>query len=503
MKRLLFLFSAACCCLILSAQNIPLSDLEGLTDNKGDKYFEWSGYNIFITKIKTPKNEKDISKIKKKYKIDASSKYYSSPYINISNHVIESVKDFEKGGKNYPDIKILQLIYIIKTGEKESDLISFTKVGERDEYIEKTFLDLYLNNKLSGYIVPKQIKFINFVGRNIQLGNLCEWRSPHNINCKGGQISWSVFDSPEKAADEIDLYIFKNEDANSVIIDDTDIPVIFEGEPVTARRIVYKILNRMERYPLIVYYLWSEIEGKYVSCIMSHYGYNKDDYELPDLLNEFMQIEESPESAWNKYDYPEKEELSIEQKEELDNLQKENKFKHYWVNVKSGIYIPFGGQRDFTGNSTYINVGFYFRGFSEVYPTYSELNSTIFMDFGFVIPSNKRQFDYYKGGEVWDVKTNSFVNMSLGYIRKTKIKSQLYWENHIKIGVAGLITNKKKLNDEDGNYDISVFSIGLGTNIRYKRMGIFLDYQFAPYSKSKHLKGGGNSAIMTGLNIIF
>lgn len=501
MKRLLlFPQFVIFCCLILSAQSVPLHDLEGLIDHRNNQYFEWAGYDISIIKVKKKISEKEISKIKKKYKISSNAKEYSLRDINVANHVIESVTPFEKGGVNYSDIDITRIFYIIEKAYDQFDLICFSKLGFRDKYVEKTFIELYLQNKLSDYIISRDIDFINFVGRDIQLGNLCQWRFPHNINCKGGQVSWSVFDTPDKAEDHTEIYIFKNEDVNSVIIDDTFIPVIFEGQPITARRIVYKMLDR--NYPLIVYYLCSEIDGKYVSCIMSHYGYNKNDYELPDLLKEFLVIESLPDEAWNKYERPQIDVLDTDGENKLKEAQKENKFKHYFLNVKTGTYLPLGSRKNILGTSPYISVGLYINGFSEY--NY-ESNSAVFIDMGFTIPNNRKYFTYSDKDVVFDAKAQMLANISLGYIRKKKIKRNVFWENYGKLGVGILSTNikKPKKNDNDYYYSSEVFSFSMGSNIRYKRVGFFIEYQFAPFNMSKHLNTGGNSALITGMNIVF
>ena len=498
--RVIFILALLCFFTGLKAQNDPAVGLQGLVDRKGVTHYEWAGYAISVEKINTPVKEKDISKLKKKYKI----KGIIREDVDNSIVIIESETDFENEGIEYPEIRCHRLFYVYKSAGKQSDLIILSKIGERDIDIEEQFLDLYESGGLSDYIDPIEVDYIYFAGRTIQLGNLCEWRFPNNINCKGGQINWSVFDSYEKASEHTGFYIFKNRSERLTILEDIDIPVLFEGESVMARRIVYKQPDSWgyRSYPLIVYYVSSEVRGNYVSCTMSHYGHNKNDYELPDLLTEIMQIEEIPGSAWNKYNVPEQDELSAEQNEEFKNRKEEYKFKHYWVNLKSGIYLPFGGQRDFTATSTYLSLGFYLNGFSDL-DSFLKSNSTIFFDLGFVIPSGRKHFNYYEKKDVIDAKTDFLANMYFGYIHKKKIKSQLYWENHIKIGIAGLITNKKKPGEEEESYSVGVFTMGIGSNIRYKRVGVFLDYQYAPYSKSKHLEAGGDSALLLGLNFIF
>ncbi len=483
---------------VVGLQGLPV--LKGFKYDKSIELYEWAGYNISIEKIKSSTKEKDISKLKKKFKIENIIKEYSSSQIHCPNLIIETERELEIEGQKFPEIKQHSIFYILENTE-DSDLISISKLGDRDKVIEEQFLTLYFSNKLSEYVAPLEIDSINFIGRNIYLGNRCRWKSPNNINCMGGQMSWSVFDSYEKAKQDNEIIILKNKFPKKVIIEDTDIPVVFEGNAVTARRIVYQPANDLA-YPLIVYYLVSEIEGYYVSTVLSHYGYNRNDYELPDLLKEVMQFEEMPESAWNKYSVPERDNLSSEQQKELDTQKEEYKFKHYFLNIKTGLYVPLGVRNDITGTSPYISLGLYINGFSYVD---NETNGAVFADMGFTIPNNRKYFNYYDKELAMEAKADMLVNVSLGYVRKKKLKKNVHWENYGKLGIGILTTNQKKpkdhKKDKDEHYSVEVFSFSLGTNIRYKRGGLFLEYQFTPLNMSKHLNTGGNSAIIAGLNI--
>lgn len=71
----------------------------------------------------------------------------------------------------------------------------------------------------------------------------------------------------------------------------------FEGKPAVARRIVIKpeksvaeFITRTPSRILVVYYVIQEVRGAYVSCILSHYVDNEEDYKLSPLLQEVMSI---------------------------------------------------------------------------------------------------------------------------------------------------------------------------------------------------------------------
>lgn len=483
----------------LIAQTDSVTGLLGIIDNQGFEHYEWAGYAITKGKIKTPKSEKDIQELKKTYNIKNITREYSASKINRPNRIIESISE----SKPPKTVSLHYLFYILEANNKESDLIIFSKYGERDNDIEQQFINLYLENKLSGYISSQDMDSINFAGRTIHLGDACQWEAPHIINCGYGRIAWSEFNSYEKAKNDLSNIIKSRSTEKLVILEDTTLPVLFEGNSTEARRIVYKYIEYPDYYPLIEYYVLSEIRGRYVHSIMSHYGYNRNDYELPDLLKEVMQFEETPESAWNKYDIPEKDELNTEQKQIIENIRTENKFKSYIFNIKSGIYIPLGRQAQLIGGSPYIDLEVNFDPSSKNVSINENSNSVLFVNMGVVMPNNRQPFNYYGKELMLPAKVYTLYNANFGYKHKKKIKRYVYWENHIKLGMSGLTTNQKIKDKKDGNHRLSVFNAGIGTNIRFKRGGIFFEYQFAPFSKSKHLDKGGNSAIITGLSIAF
>lgn len=482
--------------LCLFSQNKELSDLQGLKDNNGIEYYECAGYNISISKIYTTLNGKDIARIKKKYKLKNITREYTSIDISYPHKIIYSQDKLA----NYSTVSTHSLLYIItKEGEeRKSDLIYFEKLGNRDTKVEEQFLNLYLKNNLSEYVVSNNIDSVNFVGRKLHLGNICYWHLPHNIYCNGGQISWSIFGTHDQAKDEISNYIQSKESEYLISIEDKEIPLLFEGNKVIARRIVYKSTYHEEGFPLIVYYVATKVRDKYISCILSHYGYNRNDYELPDLLKEIIQFEELPESASNKYDIPEKDKLNSEQKEKIKNLTQERKLRNLAFSIKSGVYIPLGNQREILGNSPFIELEMNLGGL------YNFRSGGLLINFGFVMPNDRKWFDFKNNNEIIRAKAHSRVYVNAGYKYTCELKRFFYWDNFLKLGVNSTFTNKKKPEkNDDGThsaYSAAVFNMSIGTQIRYKQVGLHLEYQYSPYNKSKYLEVGGNSALLTGLS---
>ncbi len=472
------------------SQSNDIIGLHGLIDKNGDQFYEFAGYNIFVKEIETPESDKNISKIKKKYDIQEIQKEYSSSAIDRPNKIIEAI--------GFEDVSLVHLLYIIEKNNNKSDLILFTKAGDRDINIENEFINLYLEDKLNRFISSIEIDSIDFAGRNLHLGSACRWWSPHNINCMGGQISWSEFDTQEKADQNTDILILKNKSSKTAILSDTVIPILFEGEETNTRRIVYK--SHYKRNPLIVYYVSTQVRDRYISCVMSYYGYNRNDYEMPYLLKEVMQLKEIPENAWHKYDIPAREELTQTEIDKLAEIKKESDFISYSLSFKSGAYMPIGGQKDFTGTSPYIAISMNLRNlYSYGMP---EPSTGLFIEMGVVLPNDRKWFIYEEKDISLNAKAHSIFIASIGYLYQSKLARSVYWEKYGKIGVAGLTTNKKKPDVKNEAYNVGVFSFGIGTSLRFKRVGVFGEYQFAPYNKSKHLNAGGNSAFLLGLNIV-
>jgi len=289
---ILFLFSTIFSLSAQSQKNI-LEDMQGLSYEEG-LVFEVEGYTIHVEKNKASLDKKGIDKIKKKYEIkDVLSEYRDNRW-KWENYVIEG-EDMDR--KN-PKVFTRKLCYLIPETDNMMTVVSFESPNRKDTLMEQAFMEAFFNRQINEYLNDSwNAEEINFAGRKIPLGNICAWISPCNVHCPAfGQISWSLFRTKEDA--EINnnalFLINKYSGTHNVISEENDINVIFEGSPAKAKRIIYK-LKRSKillggRNLLAVYYLVQKVRGKYMSCILSHYIEDKDNYRLAPLLEEVMTL---------------------------------------------------------------------------------------------------------------------------------------------------------------------------------------------------------------------
>lgn len=288
---LLFVFQASGAVL---AQEGVLADMQGLSYEKG-WVFELEGYTISVEKNKEKLNDKGIKRIKKKYDLNNVSSEYSDKKLKWENWVIES-KSFEK---NVPDVINYQTCYLLPESDDYMNVVSFESLNRRDTILEQTFLNAFFSRNLSQYVKDSwTAEEINFAGRRIPLGNICAWVAPYNVHCPSfGQISWSVFRNKEDAEiNNYAHYLLNKKSGQYKVLDESDVDILFEGYQTQAKRLIYKI-NKSKallggRNELAVYYVVRKVRGKYISCVLSHYIEDRDNYRLPPLLEEVMSLPE-------------------------------------------------------------------------------------------------------------------------------------------------------------------------------------------------------------------
>ncbi|HCO67911.1 MAG TPA: hypothetical protein DIT04_09200 [Dysgonomonas sp.] len=278
------------------SQDNLLKNMQGLSQN-GNQIYEISGYTITVVKNKAKFKEKDINKLKKKYGLKNITSEYSDETLGCENLVIEGTTIIEK---DYPNVKAHQLCYILPYNEKELMVILFQTTGQRNDQLEQEFLKSYFDKELSQYVTDTNnwtAGRIDFVGRTIELGPACHWMSPHNVQCSGlGQMSWSTFDTLEDAQLNNNTYLSKREleGGHFKVVSENDVNIEFEGIPTMAKRMVYKIKAPKfligGRNILITYYVVQKVRNTFVSCVLSHYANEEDDYELAPLLKEVISI---------------------------------------------------------------------------------------------------------------------------------------------------------------------------------------------------------------------
>jgi hypothetical protein len=474
----------------LLAGEYDFSPLQGLKNSQGDIRFEMSGYDIFAGSFKGNINQaKTIAAFKRKYKIKNIQAEYTDPQFAVPHKIIEEKAPLQ----NNPDIKPDAVYYLFQQSEKEIKLISFQTLAQRDIFLEQEFVKAFLADSLNGYISEDwKGEAISFAGRTVELGNACAWRSPHNFSCKGGQISWSEFSSPESAGLYLDTRIAANNNQNLSILSKDYIEVLFEDVPTIAYRVAYKLKGSF--YPLIVYYLEQEVRGRYLSCVMSNYGYNRNDYELSPLLQLFMSIPTVPDWAYNQFDVPE---LEAPSTKEMKRLNAYGKPVH--IEIRPGLMTPLGNLQNVFESAPMLDL------FIGGYPVNPQMSIGIGIAFSF--PVKPALFDLNYENVISEAKVRSVIQMSLRYRYNHSLKKDWMTSPYFGIGISSLNTNLIKQINDDGtkNYHaIDALDLYGGFSIKYKFIGCFVEYHHSAYSNSsKVINNFGNNSLNFGFLIGF
>lgn len=468
------------------AQVYDLSGLQGLKNKKGETFFELGGYDMFIyTEKGQLSNLKTIDKIKAAYHIGNVLAEYPDNKISVPNRIIEAERPLysEKGSAAYQVCALLQLT------EKEITVIYFETLNQRDILLEEQIITTYLQNQLAPYVsIDWTTRSIPLAGKQIQLGNSYGWEAPHDIYGDGGRIRWSEFTSMMSAELDINNRIDASFTNEMQILHEGDVKVLFDGVPTIAYRIVYR-----ERYsetpfePLIVYYIAEEIRGVYVSCLLSYYGRHINDYNLPPLLSKVMRVAEIPAII----DFPDEPEDDVYYHEEHKALL--NMFE-----VQAGTWLPAGKlSRAF---HVAPSIGLYIG-----YPFSDKMKLDIGAQLAF--PINPQPFNFYNHDVRYETSSSVIIGFNIRFHYQQQLNENTYLTTYGGIGVNGITTDLEKEYYEEDEYDYySCETLDLlgGVNLRYKKIGCFLEYHFVPYSISGKVKSSfGNSAFNMGLMFSF
>jgi hypothetical protein len=487
MKRFFLLLICFVPALYTFADDYDFSALQGLRDKKGNIYFEISGYDIFCSSQNGKINDlQTLAKFKKKYKIKGVQAEYSDSNLPLPNQIIETEQPLEKN----PDLKYNQIFYLFAQSKNEIKYIVFWTLNQRDVLLEKEFVKAFLENKLSACISDDWMgESISFVGRTVQLGNACQWRSPHNLFCKGGQVSWSEFSSAESAELDLDMRIISNNKDSSAILSKDYIEITFETIPTIALRVAY--MGKNANYPLIVYYVTQEVRGKFVSCTMSNYGYNRNDYELTPLLQQFMNIPSPPDWAYDKFDIPEYEHSANGAK--MLNMPWNINYE-----LRLGSVLSLGN----------LSQVFQYAPSFDLFMCFIIKQKTS-IDIGFMVavPIKRYPFKFTYQGKSFETKTTSMVGASLRYRYLLSFSENLSGQPYLGIGFSGLSTDLVESINKDGQKvyrSVNGLDSYGGFQLRYKKLGYFIEYHQAFYSNSDKVANNfGNSFLNTGFTYSF
>jgi hypothetical protein len=263
-------------------------NFQGLKDPRGQEQFlEAEGYDIFIQNVDNGLDEKGISKIKKRYSIKDGQLTLDS-ILNIKKLI---------GIKDQNGIAAKYSFYLIPTKEKITTVVGFVRPKTIDIGLERDFVKTYLANQIPDFVYTKvEIDSINFVGRIIQLGPICRWMAPHNIQCPDrGQMNWAIFDNLKQAEEYRDTRLEMAKGKTLVNVKEEKwITLKFEGQETKALKTKVKVqlpkLVMGGSNVLVVYYVTGQVRGKFVTCVLSHYSDDVGAEKLPPLLSEVLEL---------------------------------------------------------------------------------------------------------------------------------------------------------------------------------------------------------------------
>ena len=254
-------------------------------------FYDTEGYSVFLQTFNYNFDEKGINKVKKKLSIpketlSSESKDFPGAKILLS---------IETKGES----KTQSVYYLMYGGQGRIKVIGFSTLADRVIFIEKEFYQAILTNTLPKSIfTPMQVDTVQFAGRGINLGPACMWRGVRNLQCPDkGQMNWSEFSNLERAKQVTEGQKAMNASLKmGEVLEDKEIDILFEGQPtkVIKRKLKITIPQFIMGGSniLIIYYVTTEVRGRYVSCVLSHYSDDVEAKTLPPFLREVMELKE-------------------------------------------------------------------------------------------------------------------------------------------------------------------------------------------------------------------
>lgn len=270
--------------------NTSITYAQGIVQENAT-FYDIEGYSVFLQVFDYNFDEKGINKIKKKFSI--SKETIATEDVDFPNAKILFVLDTKGNAKTQ------SIYYLIYGGQGKIKVIGFSTLADRAKAIEKEFYQAIISNSIPKNIfTPIKVDTIQFAGRALDLGPACLWRGVRNIQCPDkGQMSWTELSSLERAKQitagqkELNANYKMGE-----VLEDVEVDILFEGQPTKALKRKLKITIPQfimgGSNILIIYYVTTEVRGRYVSCVLSHYTDDVGAKKLPPLLKEVMQLKE-------------------------------------------------------------------------------------------------------------------------------------------------------------------------------------------------------------------
>ncbi|WP_196886404.1 hypothetical protein [Aureivirga sp. CE67] len=194
---------------------------------------------------------------------------------------------------------IYYVLYFLKTKENKVLSFEFKKPGTRLALDEIELMNRVLNDEIPEEVyTTTDTEYINFVGRKIHLGkDRCNYMDLNSIQCPYyGQINWSIHKTLESAKETVNIQFLSAKSNKDYFyrIEEQEVDLIFEGVETKAKKAIFYTESGIQSVTsgkqLIVYYIATEVRGKFVSTVFSFWDndYIDPETKLPFLANQFI-----------------------------------------------------------------------------------------------------------------------------------------------------------------------------------------------------------------------
>ena len=239
---------------------------------------------------------KGLKKIFRQYRIKKDDIKTTDDSISYRNYYVS------KNERLADNLVQYNSYYFVESKKNRVTIFWFGSINKQDRAFERNYIRQILNDNIpKDAFQPMKIDSIDFAGRTLKLNsNECQWANINSIQCPYyGQISWSLHRSIEaaKIQTESQLLLTKIKKGGKVISEEM-VDVEFEGSLTQAIKIIYDIkgINSLlagvsGAKHLIIYYVTTEVRGRFISCVMSFWNNDvKSDSGLAPLLDEIMKL---------------------------------------------------------------------------------------------------------------------------------------------------------------------------------------------------------------------
>ncbi|MGB3591878.1 MAG: hypothetical protein WBA16_09380 [Nonlabens sp.] len=277
----------------LNAQEHLIDRTTAIRNNRS-VFYSVDGHTMSMTYSKHPFTIAGLKKVYADFKISDLTRT-SDPQLPVDNYLFHGEKEVAAGLNQYLST------YFLKNKFNRVTVMHITGYEHRSDPYERELVELaFLEQLPETSYQTTPLNNVQFAGRELELGATCNWMNTNNIGCPMfGQLDWSYHESLEGARKHsLRRYKMLEVKNRGKVVTDGRIPVIFEGESTTARKVTYDFagvdspLTKESNGDLLtVYYVSATVRGKHVSCTLSSWNKDaKDETGVAPLISEVMQL---------------------------------------------------------------------------------------------------------------------------------------------------------------------------------------------------------------------